>query len=185
MSLLRVYPNDTDPSAFREWSAPTEIANAAAPAGIRFERWRTEKDLPLGAPAEDVLDAYRASVETLSRACGFESADVINVHPGTPNHPELRKKFLNEHTHSEDEARFFVEGSGLFVIHHNGKVYALLCEKGDLINVPAGTTHWFDMGPDPRFTCIRFFTSKEGWVAKFTGSDIAERFPRMGDGAIA
>jgi 1,2-dihydroxy-3-keto-5-methylthiopentene dioxygenase len=184
MSRLRVYPSDADPRTYRECTTAEEIAAALAPAGIRFERWHTERDLPAGTPSEAILDAYRASVDELSRACGFASADVIHVHPETPNHSELRKKFLNEHTHSEDEARFFVEGAGLFVIHHAGAVYAVLCEKGDLINVPAGTTHWFDMGPRPRFTCIRFFTSQEGWVAKFTGSDIAERFPRMGQGAI-
>jgi 1,2-dihydroxy-3-keto-5-methylthiopentene dioxygenase len=26
---------------------------------------------------------------------------------------------------------------------------------------------------------IRLFTNKEGWVARFTGTDLADRFPRM------
>lgn len=185
MSLLRVYPSDTDPTTYREATSLAGIADAAATAGVRFERWRAEEELPPGAPSAVVLRAYRDSVDRLSRACGFVTADVIGVHPGTPDHPELRKKFLKEHTHAEDEARFFVEGAGLFVIHYAGAVYCLLCERGDLIDVPAGTPHWFDMGPRPRFTAIRLFTSPEGWVARFTGSDIAERFPRMGEGALA
>ena len=49
---------------------------------------------------------------------------------------------------------------------------------GDLVRVPAGMPHWFDMGPRPRFTAIRLFTNPEGWVAHYTGSDIARRFPR-------
>ncbi|HYH99101.1 1,2-dihydroxy-3-keto-5-methylthiopentene dioxygenase, partial [Hyalangium sp.] len=113
------------------------------------------------------------------REKGFRSVDVIKMVPDHPKKVELRNKFLSEHTHSEDEVRFFVEGQGLFNIHRQGKVYAVLCEKGDLIGVPDGTPHWFDMGPSPHFIAIRLFTSTEGWVAHFTGNDIAARFPSL------
>ncbi len=33
------------------------------------------------------------------------------------------------------------------------------------------------MGPSPHFTAIRLFTTPAGWVAKFTGDPIANRFP--------
>jgi 1,2-dihydroxy-3-keto-5-methylthiopentene dioxygenase len=55
----------------------------------------------------------------------------------------------------------------------------VLCERGDLIGVPDNTRHWFDMSERPYFIAIRLFTNKEGWVANFTGSDIAEGFPRL------
>jgi 1,2-dihydroxy-3-keto-5-methylthiopentene dioxygenase len=35
------------------------------------------------------------------------------------------------------------------------------------------------MSEAPYFVAIRLFTNKEGWVANFTGDDIAQRFPRM------
>lgn len=85
--------------------------------------------------------------------------------------------FLFEHTHSDFEIRFFVDGCGTFYIHHSDKVYAIICEKGDLISIPAETTHWFDMGTKPFFKAIRFFTIPDGWVGKFTGSDISKRIP--------
>ena len=91
----------------------------------------------------------------------------------------LRAKFLAEHTHADDEVRFFVAGSGLFVLHAEGRVYAALCEQDDLISVPAGIRHWFDMGSSPAFTCIRLFNDPAGWVARFTGDDIATRFPTL------
>ena len=69
-------------------------------------------------------------------------------------------------------------GSGLFTLHVGDKVYEVLCEAGDLIAVPDSMTHWFDMGPEPSFVAIRFFTEPDGWVGHFTGSDIAKRFPR-------
>lgn len=185
MSLLRVHPSDTDPHTYHDATTPEAIAAAAGAAGIRFERWRAAEVLPPGAGQEAILSAYAESVAALKRASGFVTADVIRVHPETPNHAELRRKFLAEHTHAEDEARFFVEGAGLFTIHLGGAVYSLLCEAGDLVNVPAGTPHWFDMGPRPRFTCIRLFTSPEGWAARFTGSAIAERFPHLGEQGLA
>ena len=51
-------------------------------------------------------------------------------------------------------------------------------EAGDLIGVPANTRHWFDMSESPHFIAIRLFTNVEGWVAKFTGEEIASKFPR-------
>ena len=46
-----------------------------------------------------------------------------------------------------------------------------------LISVPANTRHWFDMGSNPNFKCIRLFTTADGWVGNFTGSEIAKTFP--------
>jgi 1,2-dihydroxy-3-keto-5-methylthiopentene dioxygenase len=97
--------------------------------------------------------------------------------PDNPERLELRRKFLQEHTHDEDEVRFFVEGAGVFYLRSAGKVHVTRCERGDLLSVPAGTRHWFDMGPAPFFTAIRWFTRPEGWVARFTGDPIAEQFP--------
>jgi 1,2-dihydroxy-3-keto-5-methylthiopentene dioxygenase len=71
--------------------------------------------------------------------------------------------------------RFFVHGDGLFYLHVEDKVYAIKCEKGDLISVPENTTHWFDMGASPDFKCIRFFVIPDGWVGEFTGNNIASR----------
>ncbi|MEM6934874.1 MAG: cupin domain-containing protein, partial [Pseudomonadota bacterium] len=96
-----------------------------------------------------------------------------------PDKAAMRERFLAEHTHSEDEVRFFVDGEGLFTLHLNDHVFEVLCQRGELISVPANTPHWFDMGPNPSFVAIRLFNNPEGWVANFTGSDIANRFSRL------
>lgn len=145
--------------------------------GVRFERWEARQPLQPGAGQEEILEAYQASVERLMKERGFKTADVVRMVPDHPDKVALRDKFLNEHTHIEDEVRFFVEGRGLFIIHEAGRVFNVLCEQGDLIGIPDGTPHWFDMGPQPHFTAIRLFTNTEGWVAHHTGSDIASRFP--------
>ena len=106
-------------------------------------------------------------------------ADVISLPAGDPRASDMRRKFLSEHTHGEDEVRFFVAGQGLFTLHVSDRVYEVLCEAGDLIGVPALTRHWFDMGPNPDFVVIRLFNNPEGWVASFTGDAIADRFHRL------
>ncbi len=153
------------------------IAEHLREIGVEFERWDTDRPLAADAGQDEVLAAYQASIDRLNKRYGFESVDVVALRPDHPGKADFRQKFLAEHTHADFEVRFFVDGSGLFYLHVGAKVYMLLCEKGDLISVPADTTHWFDMGADPDFKCIRLFTRAEGWVGNFTGSDIANRFP--------
>ena len=154
-----------------------EIARLLDRIGVRFERWAAEAELPADAAEGAVLGAYASSVARVQRDGGYGTVDVLRLAKGTPDTAPTRKKFLDEHAHSEDEVRFFVEGSGAFYLHVGGKVYQAICVRGDLISVPAGTPHWFDMGPDPEFTAIRWFNNQEGWIPNFSGSSIAARFP--------
>jgi 1,2-dihydroxy-3-keto-5-methylthiopentene dioxygenase len=178
-STLRVW-NDNDPSTLLiDTSDGSRIAQELNAVGVRFERWAADAELPKGSDQQTVLDAYKRSIERLVDECGYQTMDVIRLERGTPNTEPMRKKFLDEHQHSEDEVRFFVEGRGAFYLHLNGRVYQTICVKGDLISVPAGTKHWFDMGGDPEFTAIRLFNNQEGWVANFTGDAIASSFPKL------
>ncbi len=145
--------------------------------GVRFERWDAEAPLAADADQEAVLAAYADDVARLTDEYGFQSVDVIALRPDNPKAGELRAKFLDEHTHADFEVRFFVDGKGLFYLHVGAKVYMVLCEAGDLISVPAGVSHWFDMGAAPDFKCIRLFVIPEGWVAEPTGDGIPARFP--------
>ena len=170
MSNLQIFAEDG--ALERETAAPAEIASELGAIGVRFEQWPTRD------AGGDALTAYAPEIERLKTENGYQSVDVISLAPDHPERDALRGKFLSEHTHGEDEVRFFVEGEGLFTLHTQGKVFNILCTRGDLISVPAGTKHWFDMGPSPRFTAIRLFINPDGWIANFTGDDIAARFPR-------
>jgi 1,2-dihydroxy-3-keto-5-methylthiopentene dioxygenase len=179
MSQLTVYPETRPDRAELQTDDFATIQKLLTTAGIRFQRWKADRELPADADSESILTAYRAEIDRLVNAEGYRSYDVVSMNPDHPQKDELRKKFLAEHRHSEDEVRFFVRGQGLFVLHLQDKVYALLCRQDDLISVPANTRHWFDMGPNPVFTAIRLFNNPEGWVAQFTGDDIASRFPLL------
>jgi len=179
MSQLTVYFEDKPDRAIFESTDFGRIAEKLGEAGIRFERWSASRNLAADADSDEIAAAYRKEIDRLISERGYQSCDVVSMNPEHPQKEAFRNKFLAEHTHSEDEVRFFVRGKGLFVIHKEGKVYSVLCEKDDLISVPADTCHWFDMGPEPSFTAIRLFNNPEGWVANFTGADIAGRFPML------
>ena len=138
------------------------IAAELATIGVRFERWPT-------SGFEDRVEALRAD--------GYTTIDMVGIAPDHPDRAKMRQTFLSEHRHAEDEVRFFVEGAGLFTLREGGRVYAVLCEGGDMISVPAGMRHWFDMGEDPAFCAIRLFGNESGWVASFTGDMLASNFP--------
>jgi len=150
-----------------------------AQRGIAFERWPARVQLSADADQAAILQAYAPEIARVRQGGGYATVDAIRLTPEHPDRVALRNKFLAEHTHSEDEVRFFVEGRGLFCLHLGDEVLQLICEQNDWIAVPAGTRHWFDMGPKPHFCALRFFNNTEGWVAEFSGDPIAKRYPRL------
>jgi 1,2-dihydroxy-3-keto-5-methylthiopentene dioxygenase len=185
MSRLSIYDETHAGKPLSVHTDHADIARELGQVGVRFEQWEAAKPIAPGASPDEVIAAYRADIDRLMREHGYQAVDVISLAPDHPDRAEFRRKFLDEHTHSEDEVRFFVAGAGQFTLHIGEKVYEVLCEKGDLIGVPDGTRHWFDMSESPYFVAIRLFTNKEGWIANFTGTDIAGRFPRMAPHASA
>ena len=183
MTHMKVFIDQDPNKCVWESANVSEIAQSLAEVGIRFEQWPTLAGLCAGTASDEVLAAYKSQIDRLCQEQGYQTVDVISLNANAPDVlatiPQMRAKFLSEHTHSEDEVRFFVAGQGLFSLHIQGKVFEVLCQQGDLIGVPAGTRHWFDMGAKPEFAAIRFFNNPEGWVANYTGETIAENFSRL------
>ena len=155
------------------------IRQELAKRGVLFQRWPARVELADDADQETILTAYAQEVAAVQQGGAYPTVDVIRMAPDHPDRQALRQKFLAEHTHAEDEVRLFVEGQGLFCLHLGDEVLQVLCEADDWIAVPAGTKHWFDMGPAPRFCALRFFNNPQGWVAEFTGDPIASRYPGL------
>lgn len=179
MSRLRVYDQREPTRPLVTQLDHAAIARTLGEVGVRFERWDASQPIVPGASQDEVIAAYKDDIDRLQREKGYRAVDVISLTADHPQKGALRQKFLSEHVHSEDEVRFFVAGEGQFSLHIGERVYDVLCEQGDLIGVPDGTRHWFDMGPNPHFVAIRLFTNPDGWVAKFTGEAIADSFPRL------
>lgn len=171
MALLTIHDEN------RSTTDPDEISAYLEPHGIWYERWDVDGRLSHTATNDEILTAFAAEIERLKERGGFVTADVINVNSQTPNLDALLAKFAKEHTHSEDEVRFTVRGKGVFQIHpKEGPVFGVTVERGDLINVPAGTLHWFDLCQEREICCIRLFQNTSGWTPNYVENGVHDNY---------
>jgi 1,2-dihydroxy-3-keto-5-methylthiopentene dioxygenase len=182
MTQLTVWPEDQPREVLLRTEELESIRRALAEVGVRLERWELAPDLHPGGTQDQILGAYREEIDRIVAEDGYVQVDVAQLHPSDEpdwkdTAAQARQRFLSEHTHEDDEVRLFVDGAGVFYLRLGGRVHAVLCTAGDLMSVPKGTRHWFDMGTTPDFTAIRFFHDEDGWVGDFTGDDIALHFP--------
>jgi 1,2-dihydroxy-3-keto-5-methylthiopentene dioxygenase len=165
------------PSEQTVLTEPHKVAAFLGRHGIEYQRWAADRPVSGEATDDDLLQAYRDDIDALKARGGYRAVDVINVRPDTPNLDAMLAKFSREHWHDEDEVRFIVEGRGLFHVHPAaGPVFALEVEAGDLIRVPKGTRHWFDLCAERRIRAIRLFQDPSGWTPHYTDSGIDEGF---------
>ena len=156
-----------------------EVTRYLAKLGIDYERWPGAQRVAADASADEVLSAYAPEIEQLKARGGYVTADVIDVTAQTPGLEAMLAKFTSEHFHDEDEVRFIIRGRGLFHIHPRdggGPVIAIEVEAGDLIRVPKGTWHWFDLCADRNIRAIRLFQDKAGWTPHYTNSGVHQGF---------
>lgn len=168
----------TIPDQQKTLSDPAEIRAYLNHHGIVFEQWEAGCAFADDASQDEILAAYAHALQPYMAQHSYQTADVISVHPETPNLPEIRAKFLKEHIHTEDEVRFFVDGQGYFWFNLEAKapVFCVKCERGDLLSVPANVKHWFDLGPVAFVKTIRVFTDASGWVPHYTHSQVDARY---------
>ena len=165
------------PDENRSLVEPEAVRKFLGSIGIDYERWEPAHAVAPDAPAEEILAAYSAEIDKLKEQGGYVTADVIDVNPQTPGLEAMLNKFNSEHWHDEDEVRFIIQGRGLFHIHpRQGLVVAIEVEAGDLLRVPRGTWHWFDLCPDRRIRAIRLFQNPAGWTPRYTGSGVDKNY---------
>jgi len=167
MAIVRI------PDENRTLREVAEMRACLASIQIDYERWEAEQPLAPDAPPEEILAAYSTEIQALKERGGYVTADVIDVSPATPNLEAMLAKFNREHWHDEDEVRFIVRGRGLFHIHPSkGPLMVIEVEAGDLIRVPRGTRHWFDLCGDRTIRAIRLFQDTSGWTPHYTDSGV-------------
>ena len=171
MATLRI------PEQNRTLASRGEITDHLAKFGIDYEIWEPSHPTEPDAPPEEILQAYSAEIERLKARGGYVTADVINVNAQTPGLDAMLAKFSREHWHDEDEVRFIIHGRGLFHVRpKDSPVIAIEVAAGDLIRVPRGTWHWFDLCSDRQIRAIRLFENPAGWAPTYTHSGIDAKF---------
>jgi len=171
MAVVRI------PDENRSLHEVEQIREFLAGIDIDYQHWEPDASVLQDASADQILSAYEKQINELKHRGGYVTADVIDVNPDTPGLDAMLAKFNIEHYHNEDEVRYIVDGRGLFHIHsQKGSVVAIEVEPGDLIRVPRGTLHWFDLCGDRRIRAIRLFQDASGWTPHYTNSAIDRRY---------
>jgi len=185
MTLLQVMADDDAAQVRLRTDDGSRIGAELGARGVDFDRLPVVAGPGAIRSPEQILSDHADQVAAINADRRYRHIDVAAVRPnrGDADWPATaaaaRSKFLAEHRHAEDEVRFFVAGRACFYLHLEPEVFAVVCESGDLLTVPGGTRHWFDMGAAPDFAAIRFFEQEDGWVGDFTGDAIGERFPTL------
>ena len=157
-----------------------EIAAYLRDIGIDYAKWENLKQVSEDATDQEILDGYASEIESLKAKGGYVTADVINIVPTTPGLDGMLNKFNKEHWHDEDEVRFIVKGHGLFhIAPEGGDVVSIEMEAGDLIRVPRGTKHWFNLCGDKTVRAIRLFQDVSGWTPQYTDSGVDAGYQPM------
>lgn len=131
------------------------------------------KDALTDDEKEQVLQAFDRYFEELKQTAGYQTRDLIVLHPEIPNLDGMLSKFNQCHTHADDEVRYIVAGEGVFgFVRPDGSQVEVTVQPEEFINVPANTEHWFYLTPQRRIKAVRYFTSSEGWAPIYTGTEI-------------
>tara|TARA_R110001592_G_scaffold6853_4_gene37830 strand:- start:1512 stop:2087 length:576 start_codon:yes stop_codon:yes gene_type:complete len=156
-----------------------EFSEDLSEVGVCIERWSVLSHLP-SAPIldDDVYNYYKEEINRVKVKYGYSQVDFATMRPNDAFSISVRGRYLSEHTHEEDEVRFFLSGKVLIYLNINHKIHILECTKGDFVIIPAGVKHWMDIGPKPDFSVIRWFNSKKAFINHFTEGFVAEATPR-------
>ena len=176
MAILRLENGTT-------YTQLSDISRELASLNIKLNRWPVgespelhnllEKDALSNEEKEQVLQALDSYFQELQQTAGYQSRDLIVLHPEVPNLNSMLSKFNQCHTHADDEVRYIVAGEGVFgFVRPDGSQVEVTVEPEEFVNVPANTEHWFYLTPQQRIKAVRYFTSTEGWMPQYTGTEI-------------
>lgn len=163
-----------------------DLERELAPLNVQLNRWPVgdnpeiqallAKDALSDEEKEQVLQSLDQYFEQLKISAGYQSRDLVVLHPEVPNLDTLLSKFDRCHYHADDEVRYIVAGEGVFgFVRPDGSQVEVTVQPEEYINVPANTEHWFYLTPSRRIKAVRYFTTTEGWVPQYTDSEIKFR----------
>ena len=111
---------------------------------------------------------FQPVLDDLKGRRGYITQDEVQLSPQTKNLDVVMKKFDDEHLHDDDEVRFVLSGAGVFDIRTtDDRWLRVVVEPGDLLVVPAGRHHRFELTSSSNIHCVRLFKDPAGWVPRY------------------
>ncbi|MBX5467916.1 MAG: cupin domain-containing protein [Firmicutes bacterium] len=168
-----------------EWrptaSCPLDVVEYLTVHGIYYEHWdlaglpdRLRRGWNLdGRERIAVIEALSAPLSRMAEAFHTISYDLVLLAPElTPALDDALSPSRLPHHHSEAEIRLVVDGEADYTLTANGATFTVTLEPGDLIAIPAGVRHAFELTSLRRLKAVRLFQSPEGWIARFDPAEV-------------
>ncbi|MBU1284242.1 MAG: acireductone dioxygenase [Gammaproteobacteria bacterium] len=180
MSSLTVYHQSSPEYPNKLLTHAEDINSALAAVGVQFSQAPVQQPVIAGTASDELMAASRVQIDQLMTAHGYASVEILSLCDERGEGSELARGLRQEQACQPAHLHYYLAGRGLLALHIGEYVYSLLCEKGDLVGLPACIEHWFDAGEHPRFAMLRLFDSRQvpGFVpvegdfaAAFTGLD--------------
>ena len=178
MTTLSVYQQFAPELPNKVLTHVEDIVSTLAEVGVRFAHWPVAIARTVAPRVEALQVTYQAQITQLMNETGWLVVDVLSPFEH-PHKAELRATLLQERRHAGEHVHWCVAGRGLFALHIADQVFEVLCEKGDLIALPADVKYWLDIGEKADLVAIHLCATAEAEVAHITGDPVSERFTRL------
>jgi 1,2-dihydroxy-3-keto-5-methylthiopentene dioxygenase len=181
MSSLTVYHQSSPEYPNKLLTHAEDIISTLAAVGVSFSQVPVQQPVTAGTANYELMEACRVQIAQLMVKHGYASAEILSLCDERGEGSELARGLRQEQACQPAHLHYYLAGRGLLALHIGEYVYSLLCEKGDLVELPAGITHWFDGGEHPRFAALRLFDSPQVPEFAAVGGDFASAFAGLDD----
>ncbi|WP_373186802.1 hypothetical protein [Halopseudomonas sp.] len=177
MTILAVYQDDQLQVPVKVLTHTEDITPILAEANVLLQT--VEQSLPVRRmmTAAQALELSGELLEANRVEQDMEFAEVLELKgpPGYAETPEGTGQ--SEQILAGDSLWLFLDGVATVCIHHGDKLLVLGCRCGDLLGLPAGTSHWVVPVTGRQCLIIRSGRDENALLATPTGDDIADRYP--------
>jgi 1,2-dihydroxy-3-keto-5-methylthiopentene dioxygenase len=156
-------------------SEPKAIYEKLLPLGIGLGQWAVadscllKADILTDLEQQKILELHESHFHFLQQQGGYLWRDLLTLHPGSGNLQLLAATYARYHTHSATEALYVLAGEIIFgFICSKGSQMQLSLTSQEFIQIPAGVEHWSSLSASLSLKAIRYFSSAEGWMPKYT-----------------
>jgi len=129
------------------------IAEQLAGLGVVWGRWPDPESLPA-----TVFGSRQAELAQLRERFSAQSIERVRLEPHTATWPALRRQWRAEHRREGVEVRCVLSGTHLLYLRTGDGFVGVLCEAGEWVALPAGSSHSFDAGEAPELDLLRLWS---------------------------
>ena len=137
MSCLTVYHQSSPEHPNKLLSHVEDIASTLAAVGVQFSQVAVQQPVIAGTASAEVIAASRVQIDQLMSTHGYAAAEVLSLCDERGEGSELARALRQEQLCPSAHLHYYLAGRGVLALHIGEYVYSLLCEKNDLVLLPA------------------------------------------------